>query len=1797
MINPITKTVQFFTLCTFICLNSFGGNTPKLPEGFKPETNSRVSFTENKGQVCDQNYKPRPDILFSGSDGQLNFHLKNNGISYQLNRVDTWKENSPSLTLSKGGRIEQKSTALSLSNGKVPDQSTIYRLDITWLNANTKANIMNGKALEGYNNYYLEQCPNGALNVNSYLDVTYQNIYAGIDLKWYQKDGHLKYDYLVAPGADYKQIKLEIKGAEKISINSKGELVYKTPMGEIIEQAPIVTQQGRLLKSKWVAKDNSITYDIDNLNPTQGFIIDPGLRVWGTYYGDTSADYAYSCSTDAIGNVYMCGETVSSTSTLIATSGSHQSTFGGAFDAFLVKFNTAGVRQWACYYGGSGSDYGYSCCTDATGNVYMTGNTDSNTGTVIATTGAHQTALVGQVDAFLVKFNSSGTRQWATYYGGNGAEYAYSCVTDATGNVYLSGEAGTNIGTGVASSGSHQPSTGGFYDAFLAKFDANGVRQWGTYYGGTGFDSGRSCVIDATGNVYMAGFTASSTVTGTVIASTGAHQTAYGGGVNDAFIVKFNASGVRQWGSYYGGSGDDLGYSCSIDASGDVYMAGRTDSNTGTVIATASSNQSTYGGGTYDAFLAKFDAAGVRQWGTYYGGTGTDYGFGSSIDATGNVYISGETSSGTTTLIATSGSHQTFFGGSIDAFLVKFNTTGVRQWGSYYGGSGTEYGRTCSTDAIGNVYLDGYTNTFFSSFITTSGAHQTTLGGTSYDAFLVKFIDCTLPSNPVVTNQTICAANSATLTANSGTATINWYSTPTSTAVLGTGPAYITTTLGIGTYTYYAEAFTCVSSAARSPITLTVNANPTIAVNSGSICAGTTFTLSPSGANTYTIQGGSTILTPLTSGNYTVVGTSTAGCLSGNTATSNITVNPIPTISVNSGSICIGNSFLFIPSGANSYSYSSGSSIVSPTLTTSYSITGTSTAGCVSAVVVANISVSNSVAPTISVNNGTICTGQSFTINPNGASTYTFSGGLAVVSPTANSTYSVIGTSTASCVSSNTAISTIIVNLTPTISVNNGSICTGNSFTINPTGASTYTYSSGTNVVSPLTNTVYNVTGTSAQGCVSSNTAISSVTVNITPTISVNSGSICSGKSFTINPSGANTYSYTGGSAIVSPLTNATYNVTGYSAQGCVSTNVLISSVTVFNTPTVSVNSGSICSGASFTMIPSGASGYTVSGGNLIVSPLTNTVYTVIGTSTAGCVSSNTAISSVTVNLTPSLSVNNGSICAGNSFTIIPTGASTYSYSSGVSIVSPLTNTFYHVTGTSAQGCVASNTAICSVSVNSTPTITANSGSICSGSSFTISPSGAVSYSYSSVNSVVSPFISTNYTVTGFTALGCTNAAISSVSVSASPTITVNSGSLCTGNSFTLNPLGALTYTISGGNTLVSPLTTTVYTIIGTSTAGCISTNTAISSITVNTLPVILVNSGSLCSGKSFTIIASGASTYSYTGGSNVVSPLTNTVYNVIGTSAQGCLASNTALCSLTVNTTPSVTVNSGSICSGSSFTLIASGAVNYSYSNSSSIVNPITNTNYTVTGSSAQGCTNIAIASVSVSPAPTITVNSGSICEGTNFTITPGGATAYTISGGATVVSPLNTSTYAVVGTNSLGCIGSNTAIATVTVNSLPILVTSSTSSLLCEGETTTITVSGANTYSWSNGGSANNIIVNPTVSVTYIVTGADTKGCSKTEIVTQNVSPCAGIESFIFNSQSLISLYPNPNTGEFIIESPIPAEITIVNAIGQLINQQSVLEGKNKIDLTHQAKGIYLIKMFQNGKLINQEKFIKME
>jgi len=904
------------------------------------------------------------------------------------------------------------------------------------------------------------------------------------------------------------------------------------------------------------------------------------------------------------------------------------------------------------------------------------------------------------------------------------------------------------------------------------------------------------------------------------------------------------------------------------------------------------------------------------------------------------------------------------------------------------------------------------------------------------------------------------------------------------------------------------------------------------------ICPGGSATLSTSGMMTYTWTGSSgfisgassVVVTPTSTSIYTVSATDSFGCVGGYSVT--VPVSNLPTITVNSGTVCAGNVFTFAPGGAVSYSYSTGANTVSPLSTNIYTVIGANAFGCVAAAAAVS-SVTVVARPVVTVNSGTVCSGGSFTMTPSGGVTYTYSSGGNVVNPTTATNYSVVGTGTNGCTSL-PAVSSVTVAPLPTISVASGSVCAGRVYSIVPTGASTYTLNTGANgtsfTVSPLFNTNYLVTGSSSQGCVSSGGALASLTVVTSPTVSVSSGTICSGNTYSIVASGASSYTYSGGGPLVSPGISTSYSVVGTNSLGCVSVNTAVSTVTVYITPTITAPNGQICQGQTYSFMPSGANSYVYSSTTPTVSPIVTTTYSLSGVSAQGCPGSNTAVVTVSVFSAPTIAVNSGSVCSGRSFTLTPSGAFTYSYSGGTQIVSPTSNTIYFVTGVSAQGCASSNTAISTVSVFASPTISINSGSICSGNTFTLQPVGAGTFTYLNGGPIVQPASTTVYSVVSSNSLGCnSNLAVATITVMTTPTVSVNSGTICSGQSFIFQPTGASQYSFVPGITgpSVSPLATTVYSIIGFS-SGCVSSSPATATVYVNSSPTISVANGSICSGQSFVITPAGAATYSFSSGSATVSPASNSSYIVTGTSASGCAAVNSATCFVVVNPLPTVSVNNGSICSGQSFTLLPTGAATYSYSSGSQVITPSANT------------------------------------------------------------------TVSVVGISTAGCVSANGAVSSITVAPSPTIGVTSSRSSLCVGESATLTASGALSYTWNASVVLAFYPISPTVITSYSVAGTNSLGCTTNTIYTQLVDPCTSLAN-ISDVEIVLAPNPNNGVFELQVPQAFSGRAEVYDALGNMVVLGSIEEGRTTLDISHLSNGLYFVRVYNKATLAGTRRVIK--
>jgi hypothetical protein len=546
---------------------------------------------------------------------------------------------------------------------------------------------------------------------------------------------------------------------------------------------------------------------------------------------------------------------------------------------------------------------------------------------------------------------------------------------------------------------------------------------------------------------------------------------------------------------------------------------------------------------------------------------------------------------------------------------------------------------------------------------------------------------------------------------------------------------------------------------------------------------------------------------------------------------------------------------------------------------------------------------------------------------------------------------------------------------------------------------------------------------------------------------------------------------------------------------------------TITNTITVngSASQNSICQGESVTLSATGATTYTwnpggLSGSSVTVTPSSSTTYSVTGT-TAGC--TGTANVSITVTPIPVVSISGPvSICNGSSATLTASGAGSYIWSTGATTasinVSPIINTNYSVTGITA-GCTGSNSTSIVVNPNAVVSIS-GAGSICAGSSATLIASGASTFLWSTgattASIVVSPSVNTNYSVTG-TSSGCNGTNSAQINVNPNPVVSISGPSgICNGSSAILTASGAASYLWSTGATTasinVSPSVITTYSVTGTA-AGCTGSNS--STISVNPNPVVSISgAGSICSGSSVTLIASGAASFLWSTGATTasinVSPTINTTYSVTGTTA-GCTGANST--SIVVNPRPSVNIsNTGVSCfagtNGTATAIVTGGTPGYNYSwntipvQTSSTATGLAAGTYTVNISDANGCT--AVNSQTVNQPSLLTgsaIVTNTSCGGINGSInltpsggtipysyvwTPGGASSQDLSG-------IGSATYTVLITDANGCtisqsysVGANTS-----APAPPAAINGA--AYVCKGTTgnqfTVLPVVGASSYTWS--------------------------------------------------------------------------------------------------------------------------------
>ena len=582
--------------------------------------------------------------------------------------------------------------------------------------------------LPGRANYFQGADPaRWRTNIPTYSKLRARSIYPGIDLIYYGNQTRLEYDFVVSPGADARRIHLRFDGITALNRDDDGNLILRTPAGDVTQHRPIAYQRiagnRREIVSRFIlGPRGQVSFALGNYDHTAPLIIDPVLS-YASFLGGPATDEGHAIAVDSAGNAYVAGVT--------------NSTIQGDANAFLRKINPTGTAfLYQASFGGSGTDEANAVAVDSSGNIFVAGRTDSPD---FPLTSAFQNGRAGGIDGFLLRVNPN-TNQliFSTYFGGSGEDRVLAMALDPSGNAYITGgTSSTDLQTNQAA---FQRQNAGGVDAFVAKFDPRGNALFGTYLGGAADDRGYGITADAAGNIFLTGSTDSNNfpLSG---AGQGTRQ-----GKTDAFVTKLDATGsTLQFSTYLGGSDNDIAQAIALDPGGNIYVAGSTASGDFPIVN--GSYQTNNAGGDTDMFVSKLSLDGRNlAYSTYIGSRGSDVATAIAVDGTGQAFITG--SSNSDVFPVTSDAQQKTRAGGSDVVLVKLNQSGsALLYSTFLGGSNDETGRGVAVDSTGTAYITGVTSS--RNFLSTGQSVSPTYNGGDSDGFVAKI---SFPSTPPTIN-------------------------------------------------------------------------------------------------------------------------------------------------------------------------------------------------------------------------------------------------------------------------------------------------------------------------------------------------------------------------------------------------------------------------------------------------------------------------------------------------------------------------------------------------------------------------------------------------------------------------------------------------------------------------------------------------------------------------------------------------------------------------------------------------------------------------------------------------------------------------------------------------------------------------------------------------------------------------------------------------------------------------------------------------------------------------------------
>ena len=607
--------------------------------------------------------------------------------------------------------------------------------------------------LGGKSNYYSgSDRRRWVRDVPSYARVRYEKVYPGVDVVYYGRQRELEYDFHLAPGADPASITLAFEGADALRLDAEGDLVLQVGGRSLTHTAPVVYQDDggarRPVEGSYVLKgEGRVGFRVGEYDPRLPLVIDPVAKIgFSTFHGGEGDDNAFSVAVSAAGSAVVAGTTLSTD--YPSSNGDPDENFGNRQDAFITKFNPDGTGTlYSVYLGGWRADAAIAVALDPAENAYVTGTTNSfdfPTTPGVVDERRNRSIARGSTffgdDVFVTKLDTGGAIVYSTFLGGDDDDDGAGIAVDAAGRAYVTGETGS-ARFPVKNEFQNDLLFGASTDVFLTVFNSEATGLiYSSYLGGKTFDTATSVAIDSDGNAYVTGAT-DSVDSFPVKGPSGPFQAQHAGR-DDLFVAKFNPFAAGEASLVYstlvGGGGTDHGLAVAVDGAGRAHVTGVTGSFDFPLFAAEGAEVLDRENVINEAFILAVNADGSRlDFSTLFGGDGQDTGRGIRLDAAGNIYVAGNTTS--VNGFPLKNAFQSVIGGGVansDAFVAKLAPDARKVlYSSYLGGKESDVGFALDIDARGNAYVAG--DAVSDDFPTTDGVAQRERAG-SGDTFLTK---------------------------------------------------------------------------------------------------------------------------------------------------------------------------------------------------------------------------------------------------------------------------------------------------------------------------------------------------------------------------------------------------------------------------------------------------------------------------------------------------------------------------------------------------------------------------------------------------------------------------------------------------------------------------------------------------------------------------------------------------------------------------------------------------------------------------------------------------------------------------------------------------------------------------------------------------------------------------------------------------------------------------------------------------------------------------------------------------